>query len=199
MQYWERAALTFTELSGFLQAGTAICLFFLILLSLLLALLTLVLLCSVVVGLVTGSTMVMTGLMMLRAMARMLTYLILLISTNIAVQLGTIVLDRGSGVRWPERQPLFPVGKGSPGIRAVRVTAGHTANARDRAGGGLGHEFSGSRATSVLFLLDGARFGGGLEAAQVHDPSWWNHILGADISQGALLKPATRQSHMYSQ
>lgn len=139
--------------------------------------------------------MVMTELLVLPVMVRVLTYLILVISTDIAVQLGTVVLDSGRGVCRPERQPLFYLPKGNPGTRTVRVTAGHTADARDRARGRLRHDLPGSRATSVLFLLDGTRIGGSLEAAQVHDPSWWNHVLGAYISQGALLKPATRQSN----
>lgn len=56
--------------------------------------------------------------------------------------------------------------------------------------------FAGPSILAVLLLLDSWRPGGGLEAAQVHDPPGRDHVLGTHISQGALLKPAEHAAHV---
>ena len=113
----QRANFTFTKPSGFLQASMAVCLLFLILLSLLL---TLVLLSLVTVDRRIGSTMVMTGVLVSQVMAGVLKrVLILLISINI------VLLRRA--IRRAGRQSLLL----SPGLgdMPVGVTAGHATNA----------------------------------------------------------------------
>ena len=61
--------------------------------------------------------------------------------------------------------------------------------AQARQVGGIGGVFAGASITAVLCLLCNRGPGGGFESTQVHDSTWWHHVLSTHVCQGALLKP----------